>query len=162
MAGIAKQEFVERIRRVQEEMGRRNLDAVAVYGDEYRKESLRYVSNFWPIFERGACCFMPQQGDPILAGAPEGERYAREMCVWERRPQRQGVRLRLGARGDRLSPGHRSPRFAEILGDALGGGRRLGLVGLWDIPAPLCERLREAPGGMEIVDAATISCSACA
>ncbi len=58
------------------------LDALMVYGDEYRKENLRYVSNFWPIFERGAC-FIPRRGTPILAGAPEGERYAREMSAWD-------------------------------------------------------------------------------
>ena len=32
---------------LQEEMGRAGLDAVLVYGDEYRKENLRYVCNFW-------------------------------------------------------------------------------------------------------------------
>jgi len=63
-------------------MEQHNLDGVAVYGDEYRKENLRYVSNFWPIFERGMC-FIPQNGDPILTGAPEGEVYAREMSIWQ-------------------------------------------------------------------------------
>jgi hypothetical protein len=59
-----------------------NLDALLVYGDEYRKENLRYVSGFWPIFERGAC-FIPREGEPVLAGAPEGEQYAREMTPWQ-------------------------------------------------------------------------------
>ncbi len=36
-------------------MSKQKLDALLVYGDEYRRENLRYVSNFWPIFERGAC-----------------------------------------------------------------------------------------------------------
>ena len=53
-----------------------SLDALMVYGDEYRKENLRYVSGFWPIFEREAC-FVSRRGPPIYAGAPEGERYAR-------------------------------------------------------------------------------------
>ena len=78
---ITKQEFQNRIERIQDAMGRNGLDGLMVYGDEYRKENLRYVSNFWPIFERGAC-FIPRVGKPILAGAPEGEQYAREMSVW--------------------------------------------------------------------------------
>ena len=82
MVGIPKTEFVERIRRIQDAMEKENLDGIVVYGDEYRRENLRYVTNFWPIFERGAC-FVGKQGDPILAGAPEGEHYAREMCAWE-------------------------------------------------------------------------------
>jgi len=69
---IEKAEFVERIHKLQDYMREHQIDAVAVYGDEYRKENLRYVSNFWPIFERGMC-FIPKQGEPVLAGAPEGE-----------------------------------------------------------------------------------------
>ena len=46
---IPQSEFQERIVRFQAEMAARNLDAILVYGDEYRKENLRYVSNFWPI-----------------------------------------------------------------------------------------------------------------
>ena len=65
MPGIDKAEFGRRIENIQAEMERMKLDALMVYGDEYRKESLRYVSDFWPIFERGAC-FIPRQGEPIL------------------------------------------------------------------------------------------------
>ena len=62
------------------EMEKNGIDAIAVYGDEYRKENLRYVCNFWPIFERGICV-IPRCGEAVLAGAPEGENYAREMSV---------------------------------------------------------------------------------
>ena len=79
---IGKDEFQTRINCIQEKLEEKNLDGLMVYGDEYRKENFRYVSNFWPIFERGAC-FIPKKGEPILAGAPEGEQYAREMTVWE-------------------------------------------------------------------------------
>ena len=79
---IPQSEFQERIVRFQAEMATRNLDAILVYGDEYRKENLRYVSNFWPIFER-AVCMIPKSGNPVVAGAPEGESYAKEMSVWK-------------------------------------------------------------------------------
>jgi hypothetical protein len=61
-------------------MEKNSIDTILVYGDEYRKENLRYVCNFWPIFER-AVCVIPRCGEAILAGAPEGENYAREMSV---------------------------------------------------------------------------------
>ena len=73
---ISREEFQSRIHAIQGDLERRGLDALVVYGDEYRKENLRYVCNFWPIFERGAC-FIPRAGDPILAGAPEA--YARAL-----------------------------------------------------------------------------------
>src|SRR3990170_3714046 len=81
MAEIPTSEFRVRLEATQERLATAGLDALMVYGDEYRKENLRYVSNFWPIFERGAC-FIPRQGEPVLTGAPEGEQYAREMSVW--------------------------------------------------------------------------------
>ena len=79
---ITKEEFGKRIGNIQDALRADNLDALLVYGDEYRKENLRYVCDFWPIFERGAC-FIPRAGAPILAGAPEGQLYAQSMCVWD-------------------------------------------------------------------------------
>lgn len=78
---IGKAEFSARIEKIRGKMRERNLDAVLVYGDEYRKENLRYVSNYWPIFERGAM-LVGMTGDPIVLCAPEGEQVAREMSAW--------------------------------------------------------------------------------
>ena len=44
----------------------------------------------------------------------------------------------------------------EIIGDVLGGGKRLGLVGVWDISEPIMQRIRQAVDGIEIVDGAGI------
>ena len=75
---IPRTEFTTRLERIQAAMAERRLELLIVYGDEYRKENLRYVCNFWPIFERAAC-FIPRRGLPVLAGAPEGAVYARRM-----------------------------------------------------------------------------------
>lgn len=79
---ITKNEFSERAGNIKRIMERQNLDAILVYGDEYRKENLRYVSNYWPIFERGAM-LMGHHTNPIVLCAPEGEETAKEMSVWE-------------------------------------------------------------------------------
>ena len=78
---IPKEEFGERLNRLRQEMAERKLDALCVYGDEYRKENLRYVSNYWPIFERGGF-LTGLSGEPVVLCAPEGEKLAREMSVW--------------------------------------------------------------------------------
>ena len=80
-SSIAQTEFVARIERIQEAMARNRLSGLMVYGDEYRRENLRYVCNFWPIFERGAC-FIPRKVSRSWPGRPEGEKYAREMWSW--------------------------------------------------------------------------------
>ena len=154
MIKIQKAEFENRIRKIQEKLAEQKLDAMLVYGDEYRKENLRYVSNFWPIFERAAC-FIPQSGEPILAGAPEGELYAREMSVWsDLRNVREFACVSVPEGID--YPLANFSSFKAILKEILPGGKRLGIVGLRDISAPVMERIQAAATGLEIVDAADI------
>lgn len=148
---IEKAEFKSRIAKIQEQLAAHNYDGMMVYGDEYRKENLRYVCNFWPIFERGAC-FIPKQGNPVLAGAPEGEIFAREMCVWEDvRNVKEFACVSVSEEID--YPLANFSNFREILGEILNGGSRLAIVGLFDIPGTIIERLKSACAVLEIVPA---------
>ena len=79
---ISLREFETRIQKLKEKMEERKIVALFVYGDEYRKENLRYVSNYWPIFERGGL-LVGKNTDPIVLCAPEGEEVAKEMSVWK-------------------------------------------------------------------------------
>ena len=146
---IPNQEFATRIARIQEGLEKRGLDGVMVYGDEYRKENLRYVSNFWPIFERGAC-FIPRRGAPILAGAPEGEQYAREMAVWDDvRNLREFACVSVPEEID--FPLATFSTLSEIVGDTVQGGKRLGIVGATDIPATVLRWVTASVPGLEVV-----------
>ena len=151
---IPTEEFTTRVRRIRQALAQKHLHGLMVYGDEYRKENLRYVSNFWPIFERAAC-FIPTDGRPILAGAPEGEIYAREMCIWEdMRNVKEFACVTVPEEID--YPLAVFSSFKDILGQILGRGKRLGVVGIWDMPGPILDRVRGAADGLEIVDAADI------
>ncbi|MFH0797662.1 MAG: Xaa-Pro peptidase family protein [Candidatus Omnitrophota bacterium] len=151
MRSITKEGFHKRIRSIQEEMERRKIDAIMVYGDEYRKENLRYVSNFWPIFER-ASVFIGRKGDPILAGAPEGEKYAREMAVWDDyRNIKEFLCVSVPEEIDYPLADFSSLR--EILGETMGAGKKLGLAGSRDIPHIIHERILKASPAIEIVPA---------
>ena len=146
MIRIPESEFQERLLRIQAEMEREHLDAIAVYGDEYRKENLRYVCNFWPIFERGICV-IPKSGEPTLAGAPEGENYAREMSVWsDYRNVKEFACVSVPEEID--YPLAKFTTFKELFGAALKGGKRLGLVGCFDIPSHIMDRIRKAVEGV--------------
>ena len=68
---IPPAEFQQRIERAREHLAQRDLDALLVYGDEYRKEHLRYVSNYWPIFERAATV-ISLSGPTLRAGGARG------------------------------------------------------------------------------------------
>jgi Xaa-Pro aminopeptidase len=82
MKKVPKAEYESRINNLRRKMAEDGTDVFIVYGDEYRRENLRYVSNYWPIFERGMLA-VGVKGDPVLMVSPECEHLAREMSPWE-------------------------------------------------------------------------------
>lgn len=139
--GIPKYEFEERIEKIREKMRQRGLDAVFVYGDEYRKENLRYVSNYWPIFERGGM-LLGLSGNPIVLCAPEGEKVAREMSVWD------DIRLLPDflcvTVPDEIEYPYAYYTSFKKLAEELGGVRKLGIAGLDAMPKGLLDTISKA------------------
>src|SRR5690554_36847 len=74
-------EFERRVDNLKKLMREQDIQACLIYGDEYRKENLRYISNYWPIFERGAA-IITADSEPMILAAPEGELVCREMSAW--------------------------------------------------------------------------------
>lgn len=146
-------EFKERIAKIKAEMAKCGMDAIMVYGDEYRKENLRYVSNFWPIFERGAL-FIPADGEPVYAGAPEGEPYAKEQCPYKVVNLKEFLCVTVV--DDIDYPLAVIADFKEVLNDVLKGGKKFGIVGINDMPGIIYNRIVSALPGVEIADASHI------
>jgi len=78
---LPQQEYRNRIQKLREAMDRDGTDLFIIYGDEYRRENLRYVANYWPIFERGLL-LVGLDRDPVLLASPECEHLARDMSAW--------------------------------------------------------------------------------
>lgn len=149
---IPKEEFASRIEKIRALMLEQGMDALMVYGDEYRKENLRYVSDFWPIFERGAL-LIPSSGDPILLCAPEDEVMAKERTVWP------DVRVVPDFKCVTVSDDIDYPlaNYASFTGlarelNARAKINRLGLAGMIDISAPMLKIVTDA-FGCEVVSA---------
>jgi Xaa-Pro aminopeptidase len=152
---IPQEEFQERIGRIRQAMDARGMDAFLVYGDEYRKENLRYVSNYWPIFERGAL-LLGTTGEPVVLCAPEGEQVAREMSAWP------DVRLLpdflcVTVPDEIDYPLAKYSSFKSLAEELRGGGKldTLGIAGLADMSAPLLRAI-EAAFGAKVVDGTDI------
>ena len=152
---IPKSEFEERIEKIRACMYNENIEAILVYGDEYRKENLRYVSNYWPIFERGAM-LLGRSGRPIVLCAPEGEQVAREMIIWE------DVRLvpdfLCVTVPDEIDyPLASYTSFRKLREELQKDGelKRLGIVGMGDMSAALLQSIEDA-FECELVDCAKI------
>ena len=152
---IPQSEFEQRLENIRAAMRERKLDAFFVYGDEYRKENLRYVSNYWPIFERGGMlCGL--EGEPVVLCAPEGEQVAKEMSTWKdvrlvpdflcvTVPDEIDYPLASYTSFKTLAAGMREKGKLE----------RLGVVGMADMPAVLLKSI-EAAFACELVDCADV------
>ena len=154
-ASIPLGEFEQRIANIRQAMAARGVDAFFVYGDEYRKENLRYVSNYWPIFERGGM-LLGREGGPVVLCAPEGEQVAREMSVWP------DVRLLpdflcVTVPDEIDYPLATYTSFKALAAELREKGPlgKLGVAGLKDMPAVLLKSI-EAAFNCEIADCADV------
>jgi Xaa-Pro aminopeptidase len=69
---------MQRIQNIKKIMKERNIDVCLTHSCECESASVRYLSNFWPIFDF-AGVIIPQEGDPILlTGGPESYEYAKQ------------------------------------------------------------------------------------
>ena len=151
---IAKSEFEKRIDKIREKMDEQDLDGLFVYGDEYRKENIRYVSNWWPIFERAAV-LIGREGEPVIVGAPEGERYAQEMAVWS--SYYNVEEFMCVSVPEKIDYPQAAICFLrEVFGDILTNRKRLGLVGSRDVPHSILEQMVQVSGCPNIIPADSI------
>ena len=152
---INRAELETRLTMLRREMAQENLDAIFVYGDEYRKEQLRYVSNYWPIFDRGAL-LVGLSSEPIVLAAPESQKVAQEMTPWK--DVRCVPDLFASYISDTidypLATYYRFPRLAEEMRHR-GPLNRLGVVGMDAMSVTLFESVKNG-FGCEIVNADSI------
>ncbi|QJD84468.1 M24 family metallopeptidase [Cohnella herbarum] len=153
MFKIPKEEFAARVDKLKVLMREHEMQACLIYGDEYRKENLRYMGNYWPLFERGAV-MVTLTGEPFVIAAPEGEMFCREMSAWpdvRLLPEFACVTV-----PDKIEyPQAHYTSLTEIRKGIQGKEplRRLGIVGIDAMPEPLMKVIAHSFEGIEIVDA---------
>ncbi|MBR5011008.1 MAG: aminopeptidase P family protein [Clostridia bacterium] len=141
---IPQEEFAARIEKIRYLMKEQGMDAMLIYGDEYRKENLRYVSNFWPIFERGAL-LIGTEGAPILLCAPEDEEMAKEATVWN--DVRVVPDFKCVTVSDDIDyPLANYASFTDLAKELRESGKleKLGLAGMLDVSAPLLKIITDS------------------
>ena len=73
---LARQEYTDRIARVQEGMRRKGLDLLIAHACECESATVRYLTNFWAVFDFVGV-LVPATGKPILlTGGPESYDFA--------------------------------------------------------------------------------------
>lgn len=153
---ITYAEYCQRIRRLQDEMVRLDLDAFFCYGTEDSYRNLVYLANYWPAFEVGGV-LVGRSGLPLVLNATESLEYAQTNAFGPSR-----VRQCLAfdhSESPILNPGVELRSVQALLDEVTGGRpvRRLGLGDYATIPYPLYQELRAGCAeNAELVDCDSI------
>ncbi len=147
---IPKQEFEQRITKIQKEMAKKGLDALITFGNEAEPANIRYLSDYWPAFET-AGVIIPKEGEPILIIGPESLTYAEERSKIKK--IRKILEYRESSEPD--YPGLKLTTFQELFDEVSKGRgvRKLGIVGYSITPVPVYDGIKKAMGKGEIIKA---------
>jgi Xaa-Pro aminopeptidase len=72
---LANAEYDKRVKNVQAKMEKENLDLIIAHSHEADFANVRYLSDYWPIFESAGVA-VPRKGAPCLLIGPESETFA--------------------------------------------------------------------------------------
>jgi Xaa-Pro aminopeptidase len=147
---IPKSEFQKRWATAQAKMAEMDLDILIAHGDEADPSNVRYLSNYWPLFETGGVA-LGRTGDPMLLIGPETLTFAKD------RSAIQDITMLLHYResAEPDYPGVKLDTFADVF-KKVGGGKeikRIGIAGLPVMPVTVYEQIKKHAGKAKIVRA---------
>ena len=138
---IPREEYKERIKKVQASMKKEGYDLILTYGNEAEPQFVRYFSNYWPSFET-AGVLIPKQGDPLLLIGPESYTYASDRSMIDEICLLKAFR----ESSEPEYPGKKLDTFNSVFEKLLGKDpiKRFGVAGLPLMTIGVYEALREA------------------
>ncbi len=147
---IPTQEFKRRIQEAQRLMKTRGLDGLLAHSDEAEFASVRYFSDYWPIFE-SAGVFIPLRGEPTLLIGPESETFARDHSALKN--IKKILYYRESAEPD--YPSIALDKFEDVFAKANGGKgvKQLGIAGYTAMSVSVYEAICKALPRAKIVKA---------
>jgi Xaa-Pro aminopeptidase len=148
---IPDSDYERRIARLQEEMGKANLDVLVTYSSESESASSRYLADFWPFFDFAAVV-VPREGTAaLITGGPESFEFAKQ---FSRLKNIHIHPLFVETSAPDWVPKVEYEDFKSILASVCKKPvRRVGVTD-WNIfPHPIFQDLQKAAGDAEIVPA---------
>ena len=147
---LPQEEFDGRIARLAKRVKEAGLDAVLVHSDEADFANVRYLSDYWPVFERAAVV-VGAVGKAVQVIGPESEEYARDRS--RLKSIHKLVCYRESAEPD--YPDIPVSNFRKVFEEACCGElpKKVGVVGWGIFPHAIHEEMKEAIPGLEIMKA---------
>jgi Xaa-Pro aminopeptidase len=147
---IPKSEYQQRWAAAQAKMAEMDLDILIAHGDEADPSNVRYLCDYWPLFETGGAA-LGRTGDPILLIGPETLTFAQDRAKCG--SIMQLLEYRESAEPE--YPGVVLDTFQDVIAAASGGKevKRIGIAGLPVMPVTVYESLKKAAGKAKLVKA---------
>jgi len=147
---ISDQEFTRRMERFKQQIDDAGLDAAIVHGNEVEYANVRYLTDYWPVFESAGVAVAPDT-DPILLIGPESEAYAEDRSKLPK--IRKLIPYRESAEPE--YPGVPVSTFTDIFNEICPGkkAKKVGLVGFASMTLPVYNAIRAALPEAELVKA---------
>ncbi|MBN2375375.1 MAG: aminopeptidase P family protein [Sedimentisphaerales bacterium] len=141
-------EFEKRWQKTQQLVREKGLDVLIMHSNEADFANVRYLSDYWPIFET-AGVIVPAQGEPALIIGPESETYAADRSRLKK--VYKVVAYRESAEPE--YPGVQVDTFTSIFSEMFGGKKpkKIGLAGYQIFPIPVLDEIKAAAPDAEII-----------
>jgi len=148
MAYYYSEEIEKRIKKVREILEKNDLDFAFIYYDEFNLANAWYLTAWCPQFESGAV-LVPKVGEPMILGGPESEPFAKlDSAIKETR------NLPVFMVPEEEYPNATIIDFPTLF-EEIGRGKgikRVGMVGLDQMPVSVYRQIVESFEGVELVD----------
>ena len=140
---IPIEERQQRIKKIQDSLKDRNLDAYLVQSNESDFANVLYLSNHRPLFETTGV-LIPSSGDPVLLIGPEAEPFAEERSTITK--IRKLLEYRESAEPD--YPDMELSSFTEVFNEITDGNgiKKLGLGDYTILPMPVYKGIKKTLG----------------
>lgn len=146
---IPAEEYSKRLAKAQELLAETDLDVLLVNSNEADFASVRYFSNYWPIFETSGVV-IPRQGEPTLLIGPESETFAQDRSRISH--IRKMVEYRESA--DPAYPGVEVSTFKDVFSEAgITSPKKIGVAGYLVTTLPVLDGLKQSFPDASIVRA---------
>jgi Xaa-Pro aminopeptidase len=147
---LPRQDYFDRIDRMQKKVQESDLDAVIIVSAEAEPANVRYFTNYWPVFET-AGVIIPKSGRSLLLIGPESVTLVEANSVIE--DYRKLLEFRESSDPEYPDIGHDT--FSSVFNEVSEGEgiKRLGLIGTNIMTVQAYEGILAAVPGAELIKA---------
>ena len=140
-------EFKMRWEKVQKGVRDKGLDLIIAHSDEADFANVRYLSDYWPIFE-SAGVIVPKEGEPALLIGPESETFARDTS----RISKIYKLIEYRESAEPEYPDIKVDTFSSIFKEMIGSKiKKIGIASYQIFPIPVYEGIKKAAPDAELV-----------